>query len=186
MGSKVFSHDVEPLIRKMEEMARSGGAVVYDYLSDSTPVNNPNCSRKPQPRIARQNYIINAVQKKQGRDPFFVSDGEKEIGLRLWAAAVADHARGNARAIIQAAKEIANHLVLWGQQHIEAGISSKGRIKPLKEPERQLQRCKDGRVRSIYVGGFYKKRKDAIYPDQPVLVASGQLLESHKAKAITN
>lgn len=182
---RTIKHYAEVVLKKMEEMAKNGGAVVYDYLSETTPVNTPRFGRPPGPRGAVENLIIYRTQAKLGRDPFFVSAAEKDYGITLWVKGVNQHISGSLGAIKASAQQIADLFVLWGRNHISYGQSRNGPMKPLTRPYRETVRCKDGKMRSIWKGGWYSIRKQAKYGGQAVLVASGQLMDSHKAKAIT-
>ena len=112
-------------------------------------------------RSAGQNVIIIRSQMKKRRNPVFTDNAESRIIQLMWTAAINRFMRGQGTALEDAATRIARRIIEFTLQHVEQGRNVRGKMRPLTQP--------------------YKNFKKARWGEQPILRASGQLMDSFKA-----
>jgi hypothetical protein len=112
-------------------------------------------------RSAGQNVIIIRSQMKKRRNPVFTDNSESKIIQQMWAQSINKFMRGNATALTDGATRIAERIILFSIAHIEQGRNVRGKMRELTQP--------------------YERFKEARWGKQPILRASGQLMDSFKA-----
>lgn len=111
-------------------------------------------------RTAGENVIILRYWAKHGRNVIFLEDADETKGRDLWKRACEAAINGDESILFQRADDVAQIQIDAIRRHVNEGRRARGKVKPIKESTAKRKERETGRS------------------DLPVLVRTGQLMES--------
>jgi len=111
-------------------------------------------------RTAGKNVTILRYWAKHGRNVIFLDPLDKERGIEMWKRACEAVIDGGSQVVMAEAEKVADIQIDAIRKHVQAGRRARGKIKPLKK------------------GTIKRKERETGKKDQPVLVRTGQLMDS--------